>query len=84
GQKQEVSLDGSDNKHCFSDLNPNTQYKISVYALLQEVEGPAVTTIQKTLPVPTIPPTRPPTTTPLPTIPVAKEGKHQKLQIKRL
>ncbi|XP_060742438.1 collagen alpha-1(XIV) chain-like isoform X2 [Tachysurus vachellii] len=73
GQKQEVSLDGSDNKHCFSDLNPNTQYKISVYALLQEVEGPAVTTIQKTLPVPTIPPTRPPTTTPLPTIPVAKE-----------
>ncbi|XP_047675468.1 collagen alpha-1(XIV) chain-like isoform X2 [Tachysurus fulvidraco] len=73
GQKQEVSLDGSDNKHCFSDLNPNTQYKISVYALLQELEGPAVTTIQKTLPVPTIPPTRPPTTTPIPTIPVAKE-----------
>ncbi|XP_060771295.1 collagen alpha-1(XIV) chain isoform X2 [Neoarius graeffei] len=72
-QKQEVRLDGSADRHCFNDLNPNTQYKISVYALLQEAEGPAVTTIQKTLPVPTSPPTRPPTTTPLPTIPVAKE-----------
>ncbi|XP_047015920.1 collagen alpha-1(XIV) chain isoform X3 [Ictalurus punctatus] len=73
GQKQEVRLDGSEARHCFNDLNPNTQYKISVYALLQEAEGPAVTTVQKTLPVPTSPPTRPPITTPLPTIPVAKE-----------
>ncbi|XP_062856462.1 collagen alpha-1(XIV) chain [Trichomycterus rosablanca] len=73
GQKQEVRFDGSSTRHCFSDLNPNTQYKISVYAQLQEAEGPAVTTIQRTLPVPTPPPTRPPTTTPLPTIPVAKE-----------
>lgn len=48
GQKQEVRLDGSEARHCFNDLNPNTQYKISVYALLQEAEGPAVTTVQKT------------------------------------
>ncbi|KAM9495088.1 collagen alpha-1(XIV) chain isoform 1-T1 [Clarias gariepinus] len=72
-QKQEVRLDGSEARHCFNDLNPNTQYKISIYALLQETEGPAVTAVQRTLPVPTSPPTRPPTTTPLPTIPVAKE-----------
>ncbi|XP_046715076.1 collagen alpha-1(XIV) chain-like isoform X4 [Silurus meridionalis] len=73
GQKQEVRLDGSETRHCFNDLNPNTQYKITVYALLQEAEGPAVTIMQKTLPVPTSPPTRPPTTSPIPTIPVAKE-----------
>ncbi|XP_049331194.1 collagen alpha-1(XIV) chain isoform X2 [Astyanax mexicanus] len=73
GQKQEVRLDGSESRHCFNELRPDTQYKISVYAQLQDTEGPAVTTIQKTFPVPTAPPTRPPTTTPLPTIPVAKE-----------
>ncbi|KAL6473905.1 hypothetical protein MHYP_G00174660 [Metynnis hypsauchen] len=73
GQKQEVRLDGSASRHCFNDLSPNTQYKITVYAQLQDTEGPAVTTVQKTFPVPTTPPTRPPTTTPLPTIPVAKE-----------
>ncbi|KAG9281287.1 collagen alpha-1(XIV) chain-like [Astyanax mexicanus] len=73
GQKQEVRLDGSESRHCFNELIPDNQYKISVYAQLQDTEGPAVTTIQKTFPVPTAPPTRPPTTTPLPTIPVAKE-----------
>ncbi|XP_035392263.1 collagen alpha-1(XIV) chain-like isoform X2 [Electrophorus electricus] len=71
--KQEVRLDGSTSRHCFSDLSANTQYRISVYAQLQDAEGPAVTTMQKTFPVPTPPPTRPPTTIPLPTIPVAKE-----------
>uniref|UniRef100_A0AAR2IQJ1 Collagen, type XIV, alpha 1b n=1 Tax=Pygocentrus nattereri TaxID=42514 RepID=A0AAR2IQJ1_PYGNA len=48
GQKQEVQLDGSSSRHCFNDLSPNTQYKITVYAQLQDTEGPAVTTIQKT------------------------------------
>uniref|UniRef100_A0A6Q2Y7T8 Collagen, type XIV, alpha 1b n=1 Tax=Esox lucius TaxID=8010 RepID=A0A6Q2Y7T8_ESOLU len=73
GQKQEARLGGGAMRHCFSDLTANTQYKISVYAQLQDTEGPAVTTIEKTYPVPTAAPTRPPTTTPLPTIPSAKE-----------
>ncbi|KAM6974892.1 LOW QUALITY PROTEIN: collagen alpha-1(XIV) chain [Tautogolabrus adspersus] len=74
GQKQETKLSGGTNRHCFNNLKPNTQYKISVYAQLQDgTEGPAVTANGKTLPVPTPAPTKPPTTTPLPTIPAAKE-----------
>ncbi|XP_074542763.1 collagen alpha-1(XIV) chain isoform X2 [Halichoeres trimaculatus] len=74
GQKQETKLGGGTNRHCFNNLKPNTQYKISVYAQLQDgTEGPAATANAKTLPVPTPAPTKPPTTTPLPTIPAAKE-----------
>uniref|UniRef100_A0A8C4IQV2 Collagen alpha-1(XIV) chain n=1 Tax=Dicentrarchus labrax TaxID=13489 RepID=A0A8C4IQV2_DICLA len=74
GQKQETNLGGGANRHCFNNLKPNTQYKISVYAqLLDGTEGPAITVTEKTLPVPTPAPTKPPTTTPLPTIPAAKE-----------
>uniref|UniRef100_A0A4W6BTA5 Collagen type XIV alpha 1 chain n=1 Tax=Lates calcarifer TaxID=8187 RepID=A0A4W6BTA5_LATCA len=74
GQKQETKLSGGTSRHCFNNLKPNTQYKISVYAQLQDgTEGPAVTAVEKTLPVPTPAPTKPPTTTPLPTIPPAKE-----------
>ncbi|KAI3358214.1 hypothetical protein L3Q82_003212 [Scortum barcoo] len=74
GQRQETKLSGGSNRHCFNNLKPNTQYKISVYAQLQDgTEGPAVTATDKTIPIPTPAPTRPPTTTPLPTIPPAKE-----------
>ncbi|XP_027142360.1 collagen alpha-1(XIV) chain isoform X2 [Larimichthys crocea] len=74
GQKQETKLGGGANRHCFNNLKANTQYKISVYAqLLDGTEGPAVTVTEKTLPIPTPAPTKPPTTTPLPTIPAAKE-----------
>ncbi|XP_063321667.1 collagen alpha-1(XIV) chain-like [Pelmatolapia mariae] len=73
-QKQETRLSGGASRHCFNNLKPNMQYKISIYAQLQDAtEGPAVTTTEKTLPVPTPPPTKPPTTTPPPTIPAAKE-----------
>ncbi|CAB1351089.1 unnamed protein product, partial [Coregonus sp. 'balchen'] len=73
GYKQEARLGGGATRHCFNDLTANTQYKISVYAQLQDTEGPAVTTTEKTFPVPTPAPTRPPTTTPPPTVPSAKE-----------
>ncbi|XP_045078029.1 collagen alpha-1(XIV) chain-like [Coregonus clupeaformis] len=73
GYKQEARLGGGTTRHCFNDLTANTQYKISVYAQLQDTEGPAVTTTEKTFPVPTPAPTRPPTTTPPPTVPSAKE-----------
>ncbi|XP_033848470.3 collagen alpha-1(XIV) chain-like isoform X1 [Acipenser ruthenus] len=72
GKKEEVTLGGGASRHCFYELMPNTQYKITVYAQLQEMEGPAITVIDKTFPVPTEPPL-PPTTTPIPTIPVARE-----------
>ncbi|KAJ8394654.1 hypothetical protein AAFF_G00044570 [Aldrovandia affinis] len=73
GQRQEVSLGGGASRHCFYDLTPNTQYKISIYTQYLDMEGPAVTTTSTTLPVPTEPPTKPPTTTPAPTLPPAKE-----------
>ncbi|XP_051948609.1 collagen alpha-1(XIV) chain [Xyrauchen texanus] len=73
GEKQEVRLGGSASRHCFNDLTPNMQYVISVHAQLQDTEGPAVTTTQRTYSVPTVPPTRPSTTSPPPTLPAAKE-----------
>lgn len=48
-QKQETRLSGGASRHCFNNLKPNTQYKISMYAQLQDgTEGPAVTTTEKT------------------------------------
>ncbi|KAJ8000142.1 hypothetical protein DPEC_G00201770 [Dallia pectoralis] len=73
GQREEARLGGGATRHCFNDLTANTQYKISVYAQLQDTEGPAVTTTEKTHPVPTAAATRPPSTTPAPTIPSTKE-----------
>ncbi|KTG38707.1 hypothetical protein cypCar_00013727, partial [Cyprinus carpio] len=73
GQKQEVRVNGGASRECFFNLSPNTQYKISVYTLLMDTEGPVVTTMATTAPAPTQPPTAPPTTIPLPTIPPAKE-----------
>ncbi|XP_033980674.1 collagen alpha-1(XIV) chain-like isoform X3 [Trematomus bernacchii] len=74
GQKQEAKLTGGANRHCLNNLKANTQYKMSVYAQMQDgTEGPAVTITEKTLPIPTPAPTKPPSTTPLPTIPPAKE-----------
>ncbi|XP_051879302.1 collagen alpha-1(XIV) chain isoform X4 [Pristis pectinata] len=73
GKKEEVIVDGGRSHHCFYDLIPNTKYKISVYAQLQEMEGLAVSILEATNPVPTEPPTSPPTTVPLPTIPPARE-----------
>ncbi|KAM9737140.1 collagen alpha-1(XIV) chain isoform 2-T2 [Menidia menidia] len=72
--KQETKVAGGSDRHCFNNLKPNTEYKISVYAQLRDgTEGPAVTATVKTQPIPTPAPTRPPTTTPIPTIPSAKE-----------
>lgn len=48
-QKQEIRLGAGSNLHCFSNLKPNTEYKISVYAQLQDgTEGPAATATVKT------------------------------------
>uniref|UniRef100_W5LGS1 Collagen type XIV alpha 1 chain n=1 Tax=Astyanax mexicanus TaxID=7994 RepID=W5LGS1_ASTMX len=60
------SVNGGVSQECIYNLTPNTQYRISVHTLLQDLEGPAVSTTDRTLP------TRPPTIPP-PTIPPAKE-----------
>ncbi|KAF7653979.1 hypothetical protein LDENG_00076160 [Lucifuga dentata] len=50
GQQQETKLSGGASRHCFNNLKPNTQYKINVFAQLQDgTEGPAVTVSDRTL-----------------------------------
>ncbi|KAM5158018.1 collagen alpha-1(XIV) chain [Mantella aurantiaca] len=71
GSKQEANLAGGTSRHCFYELMPNSRYRITVYAQIQESEGPGVSIVETTLPVATAAPTRPPT--PPPTIPVARE-----------
>ncbi|XP_044215534.1 collagen alpha-1(XIV) chain isoform X1 [Thunnus albacares] len=72
-QRQEVSLGGGASRQCFYDLTPSSQYQISVHTQMQEMEGPAVSITDMTLPAPTQAPTEPPPTEPPPTIPPAKE-----------
>ncbi|XP_068094064.1 collagen alpha-1(XIV) chain isoform X2 [Hyperolius riggenbachi] len=71
GSKQEAQLASGTSRHCFYELYPNTRYRITVYAQMQETEGPGVSIVETTLPVSTAAPTRPPT--PPPTIPPARE-----------
>ncbi|XP_063462954.1 collagen alpha-1(XIV) chain isoform X4 [Pan paniscus] len=66
-QKQESTVGGGTTRHCFYGLQPDSEYKISVYTKLQEIEGPSVSIMEKTQSLPTRPPTFPPT------IPPAKE-----------
>lgn len=66
-QKQESTMGGGTNRHCFYGLQPDSEYKISVYTKLQDIEGPSVSIMEKTQSPPTQPPTFPPT------IPPAKE-----------
>lgn len=42
GQRQELNLGGSASRHCFYDLTPSSQYQISIYTQMQEMEGPSV------------------------------------------
>ncbi|XP_073535931.1 collagen alpha-1(XIV) chain isoform X2 [Phyllobates terribilis] len=73
GSKQEANLAGGTSRHCFYELLPNSRYRITVYAQIQDSEGPGVSITETTLPVPTAAPTRPPATAPPPTIPAARE-----------
>ncbi|XP_035987117.1 collagen alpha-1(XIV) chain isoform X1 [Fundulus heteroclitus] len=73
GQRQEMNLGASASRHCFYDLTPSSQYQISIYTQMQEMEGPSVSITDMTLPEPTQAPTEPPTPEPAPTLPPAKE-----------
>lgn len=48
GTKREVLLGGGTPRHCFFELIPGTEYKVSVYTQLQEIEGPAVSIMETT------------------------------------
>ncbi|XP_040287934.1 collagen alpha-1(XIV) chain isoform X1 [Bufo bufo] len=71
--KQEANIAGGTSRHCFYDLLPNSRYRITVYAQIDETEGPGVSIVETTSALPTAAPTRPLTPPPPPTIPAAKE-----------
>uniref|UniRef100_A0A8C7ZXP1 Collagen alpha-1(XIV) chain n=1 Tax=Oryzias sinensis TaxID=183150 RepID=A0A8C7ZXP1_9TELE len=70
GQRQEVNLEGGASRHCFYDLTPSSQYQISIYTQVQDMEGPPVSITEMTC---RHHPTELPTTEQPPTIPPAKE-----------
>lgn len=47
-KKQESTLGGGTTRHCFYGLEPDSEYKISVYTKHQEIEGPSVSIMEKT------------------------------------
>ncbi|KAG7472303.1 hypothetical protein MATL_G00107490 [Megalops atlanticus] len=51
-QTRQQIVDASSNSHCFSDLQPETVYRISVHSRLDTAEGAAVTILHSTAPAP--------------------------------
>ncbi|XP_071331690.1 collagen alpha-1(XX) chain isoform X1 [Trachinotus anak] len=47
---KEESVDDSSSRHCFTDLEPETLYRISVHSLLGSAEGAAVSILHPTAP----------------------------------
>ncbi|XP_030623623.1 collagen alpha-1(XIV) chain [Chanos chanos] len=63
-QMKEEIVDSSSTSHCFTELQPETVYRISVHSRLQAVEGTAVTILHSTAAAPAripIPPRMHPT-----------------------
>nr|XP_046251575.1 collagen alpha-1(XX) chain isoform X2 [Scatophagus argus] len=51
-QTKEETVDESSSSHCFTDLEPETLYRISVHSLLGSAEGPAVSILHPTATAP--------------------------------
>lgn len=47
-KKQESTVGGGTTRHCFYGLQPDSEYKVSVYTKLQDIEGPSVSIMEKT------------------------------------
>ncbi|XP_039202568.1 collagen alpha-1(XII) chain isoform X3 [Crotalus tigris] len=70
---QEITVRGSETSHCFTGLSPDTEYNATVFVQTPNLEGPPISTKERTLIKPTEPPTPPPTPPPPPTIPPARD-----------
>eukprot|EP00062_Callorhinchus_milii_P002746 gi/632939945/ref/XP_007883673.1/ PREDICTED: collagen alpha-1(XX) chain [Callorhinchus milii] len=53
GKTQEDMLRAGTDRHCFRLLVPDTQYRITIYTRLEDMEGAGVSILQSTLPLPT-------------------------------
>uniref|UniRef100_A0AAR2LT43 Collagen alpha-1(XII) chain n=1 Tax=Pygocentrus nattereri TaxID=42514 RepID=A0AAR2LT43_PYGNA len=70
---QEVTITAAESQYCFDGLTPDALYNATVYTQTPNMEGPGVSTKERTLVKPTVAPTEPPTPPPPPTIPAALE-----------
>ncbi|XP_060790300.1 collagen alpha-1(XII) chain isoform X3 [Neoarius graeffei] len=70
---QEVTVTAAQSQYCFDGLSPDALYNATVYTQTPNLEGPGVSTKERTLVKPTVAPTLPPTPPPPPTIPAPWE-----------
>ncbi|XP_053193439.1 collagen alpha-1(XII) chain [Scomber japonicus] len=67
--QHEITIPAGQPQYCFDGLSPDALYSATVFVQTPNLEGPGVSTKERTLVKPTPVPTLPPTPTPLPTIP---------------
>ncbi|XP_074540734.1 collagen alpha-1(XII) chain isoform X2 [Halichoeres trimaculatus] len=67
----EITIPAGLPQHCFDGLSPDALYTATVFVQTPNLEGPGVSTKERTLVKPTPVPTLPPTPAPPPTIPPA-------------
>ncbi|XP_034018402.1 collagen alpha-1(XII) chain isoform X2 [Thalassophryne amazonica] len=68
---QEITIPAGVPQYCFDGLSPDSLYTATVFVQTPNLEGPGVSTQERTLEMPTPVPTLPPTPAPPPTIPPA-------------
>uniref|UniRef100_A0A3Q3X4W8 Uncharacterized protein n=1 Tax=Mola mola TaxID=94237 RepID=A0A3Q3X4W8_MOLML len=69
--QHEITIRAGLPQYCFDGLSPDALYTATVFVQTPNLEGPGVSTKERTLVKPTPVPTRPPTPSPPPTIPPA-------------
>nr|XP_049613656.1 collagen alpha-1(XII) chain isoform X7 [Syngnathus scovelli] len=67
--QQEITIPAGLPQYCFDGLSPDARYSAIVFIQTPNLEGPGVSTQERTLVKPTPAPTLPPTPSPPPTIP---------------
>uniref|UniRef100_A0A669FBK5 Collagen type XII alpha 1 chain n=1 Tax=Oreochromis niloticus TaxID=8128 RepID=A0A669FBK5_ORENI len=68
-RQHEITIPAGLPQYCFDGLSPDALYTATVFVQTPNLEGPGVSTKERTLEEPTPVPTLPPTPTPPPTIP---------------
>uniref|UniRef100_A0A8C2FL01 Collagen, type XII, alpha 1b n=1 Tax=Cyprinus carpio TaxID=7962 RepID=A0A8C2FL01_CYPCA len=72
--QQEITITAGQSHYCFEGLSPDSLYSATVFVQTPNLEGPGVSTKERTLVKPTPVPTKPPTPPPPPTIPPVCKG----------
>uniref|UniRef100_A0A8C2CNU3 Collagen alpha-1(XII) chain n=1 Tax=Cyprinus carpio TaxID=7962 RepID=A0A8C2CNU3_CYPCA len=67
--QQEITITAGQSQYCFEGLSPDSLYNATVFVQTPNLEGPGVSTRERTRVKPTPVPTKPPTPPPPPTIP---------------